>query len=117
MHTVNMTTGEIINLQIKRSKVAEHFANHAPCLVAIESCGGAHLWARNLSKLGHTVRLLHAKVVRPQLHDPADELVLEAAVNASAQALLTFNLKHFTVAAEKFRLQVVQPGTFLRSLS
>lgn len=53
---------------------------------------------------------------RPQLRDPADELVLEAAVNASAQALLTFNVKHFAVATERFRLQVVQPGTFLRSL-
>lgn len=65
MHTVNMATGEIINLQIKRARLAEHFANHAPCLVAIEACGGAHHWARNLSKLGHTVRLLHAKIVRP----------------------------------------------------
>ena len=34
-------------------------------LVAIEACGGAHHWARNLSKLGHTVRLLHAKAMRP----------------------------------------------------
>jgi transposase len=65
LHTVNMGTGEIINVQIKRAKVAEHFANLAPCLVAIEACGGAHHWARNLSKLGHTVRLLHAKIVRP----------------------------------------------------
>jgi transposase len=65
LHTVNMGTGEIVNVQIKRAKVLEHFANHAPCLVAIEACGGAHHWARNLSKLGHTVRLLHAKVVRP----------------------------------------------------
>ena len=42
-----------------------HFANLTPCLVAIEACGGAHHWARELSKLGHTVRLLHAKIVRP----------------------------------------------------
>ena len=53
---------------------------------------------------------------RPQLRDPADELVLEAAVNTSPQALLTFNLKHFAVAAERFHLQVAQPGTYLRSL-
>lgn len=53
---------------------------------------------------------------RPQLRDPADELVLEAAVNASAHTLLTFNLKHFTVAAQRFRLQVAQPGAFLRNL-
>ncbi len=65
MHTVNMGTGEIVNVQIKRAKVLEHFANLTPCLVAIEACGGAHHWARELSKLGHTVRLLHAKIVRP----------------------------------------------------
>jgi len=54
---------------------------------------------------------------RPQLRDPADELVLEAAVNAGAQALVTFNLKHFSVAANRFGLICLQPGRFLRSLS
>jgi len=53
---------------------------------------------------------------RPQLRDPADELVLEAAVNASAQALLTFNMKHFATAATRFGLSIAQPGAFLRSL-
>jgi transposase len=65
LHTVDMGTGEIVNVQIKRAKVLEHFANKAPCLIAIEACGGAHHWARELTALGHTVRLLHAKVVRP----------------------------------------------------
>lgn len=65
LHTVDMDTGEIVNIQIKRAKVLEHFVNKAPCLVAIEACGGSHHWARELTTLGHTVRLLHAKVVRP----------------------------------------------------
>ena len=52
---------------------------------------------------------------RPQLHDPADELVLEAAVNAHADALLSFNVRHFQRAAAKFGLPVSQPGPFLRS--
>ena len=51
---------------------------------------------------------------RPQLHDPADELVLEAAVNACADALLTFNLRHFRQAAQRFGLPVFQPGPFLQ---
>ncbi len=54
---------------------------------------------------------------RPQLRDPADEMVLEAAVNASAAALLTFNLRHFQVAAKAFGLKVQRPGEFLRSIS
>ena len=51
---------------------------------------------------------------RPQLHDPADELVLEAAVNARADALLSFNLRHFQQAAARFNLRVSPPGLFLQ---
>jgi len=62
---VDMGTGEIVNVQIKRAKVLAHFVNKPPCLIAIEACGGAHHWARELTALGHSVRLLHAKAVRP----------------------------------------------------
>jgi transposase len=65
LHTVDMGTGEISNVQIRRAAVLEHFANKPACLVAIEACGGAHHWARELGQLGHTVRLIHAKAVRP----------------------------------------------------
>ena len=65
LHSVNMNTGEIVNVQLKRAKVLEHFANRAPCLIGIEACGGAHHWARQLTALGHRVRLIHAKAVRP----------------------------------------------------
>ena len=68
LHTVDMTTGEIVNVQLKRAKVLEHFANHRPCLIGIEACGGAHHWARELKALGHSVRLIHAKAVRPFVH-------------------------------------------------
>ena len=65
LHTVDMGTGEIINVQIKRTKLLEHFANRQACLIAIEACGSGHHWARELQALGHIVRLLHAKIVRP----------------------------------------------------
>lgn len=65
LHTVDMSTGEIVNVQLKRAKVLGHFANRAPCLIGIEACGGAHHWARELTAQGHTVRLIHAKAVRP----------------------------------------------------
>ena len=51
---------------------------------------------------------------RPQLRDPADELVLEAAVNAQAEALLSFNLRHFEGAAARFGLRTARPGDFLK---
>jgi|CryBogDrversion2_1035201.scaffolds.fasta_scaffold06761_2 transposase len=65
LHSVDMSTGEIINIQIKRAKVQEYFVNKPPCLIAIEACGGAHHWAREFTAMGHSVRLLHAKIVRP----------------------------------------------------
>ncbi len=65
LHMVDMVTGEIVNKQLKRAKVLEHFANKAPCLIGIEACGGAHHWARGFKALGHEVRLIHAKAVRP----------------------------------------------------
>ncbi len=65
LHTVDMDTGEIINQQLKRAKVLEYFANRVPCVIGIEACGSAHHWARQLASLGHSVRLIHAKAVRP----------------------------------------------------
>ena len=65
LHSVDMSTGEIMNVQIKRAKVLEHFVNKPQSLIAMEACGGAHHWARELTALGHTVRLLHARIVRP----------------------------------------------------
>jgi len=65
LHTVDMNSGEIINIQLKRARVLEYFANKAACLIGIEACGGAHHWARKLTAQGHSVRLIHAKAVRP----------------------------------------------------
>ena len=61
---VELETGEIRNVQIKRAKFLEHFVNRAPCVVGMEACGGAQHWARELVKLGHEVVVLPAKAVK-----------------------------------------------------
>jgi putative PIN family toxin of toxin-antitoxin system len=50
---------------------------------------------------------------RPQLSDPGDELVLEAAINGQADALITFNSKDFR-GTENFGIAVLRPGEALR---
>lgn len=50
---------------------------------------------------------------RPQLADPGDEMVLEAAVNGQADALVTYNLADFTSAAPRFGLTLLRPGELL----
>ena len=53
---------------------------------------------------------------RPQLADPSDELVLEAAVNGSADFLITHNLRDFAPAAAKFELRVITPQQCLKEI-
>lgn len=53
---------------------------------------------------------------RPQLHDPGDELVLEAAVNGRADAIVTFNERDLREARKSFNIEVLRPGEILRRL-
>ncbi len=53
---------------------------------------------------------------RPQLHDPGDELVLEAAVNGQASAIVTFNEKDLREAWQSFGIAVIRPGEALRRI-
>jgi predicted nucleic acid-binding protein len=46
---------------------------------------------------------------RPRLKDPADEMVLETAVNGAADRLVTFNVRHLAVAAREFGVRVLRP--------
>ena len=73
---------------IRRANLLTFFASQPRCLVALEACGGAHYWGREISKLGHTVRLIPPAYVKPfvkrQKNDAADaEAICEAAQRPS----------------------------------
>lgn len=51
---------------------------------------------------------------RPQLRDPNDEMVLEAAINGQADALVTYNISDFSAAGLRFRVPVLSPGQLLK---
>lgn len=53
---------------------------------------------------------------RPQLRDPADELVLEAAINGRAAALVTFNRRDFGTVPARFGIDLLTPGEALRKI-
>lgn len=53
---------------------------------------------------------------RPQLRDPADELMLEAAVNGRAEAIVTHNLADFEPASSKFGIRILTPAQLLKEL-
>ncbi len=54
---------------------------------------------------------------RPQLRDPADEFVLEAAINGRAAAIVTFNRRDFGAVPIRFGIEVLTPGETLRRIS
>ena len=54
---------------------------------------------------------------RPQLTDPADELVLEAAVNGRAEAIITHNLRDFAPVHAAFGLRTITPAALLQELA
>jgi putative PIN family toxin of toxin-antitoxin system len=53
---------------------------------------------------------------RPQLRDPADEFVLEAAVNGRAAAIVTFNRRDFGAAPARFGIDLLTPAEALRRI-
>lgn len=55
---------EVARKRLTRSKVLAYFAQLKPCLVGIEACSGAHYWAREFERLGHTVKLMSPKAVK-----------------------------------------------------
>lgn len=56
----------VLRKTLKRDQVVEFFpAQVPPCLIGIEACGSAHYWARTLTELGHTVRLMAGQFVAP----------------------------------------------------
>jgi len=65
VHGVDERGKAVLRKQLKRKDVASFFANLEPCLIGMEACGSAHYWARKLSALGHTVRLMAPQFVKP----------------------------------------------------
>lgn len=65
VHGVNERGVVQVRKTLPRRKVLEYFAQLEPCLIGIEACSGAHYWARELSKFGHTVKLMASQFVMP----------------------------------------------------
>lgn len=91
VHYIDKETGEILNKAIKRVKFLDFFANQAPCLIGMEASGGAHHWARQLSKMGHHVKLMPGEFVKAfnirNKNDTADAHAIWRAVQQPSKAV------------------------------
>ena len=85
VHEVDPMSGEIRRLPLKRATFLEHFANHATCVIGMEACGGAHHWGRQLSLMGHTVKLCPAQKVCPFAVENKNDIVDAQAIWTAMQ--------------------------------
>jgi transposase len=65
VHGVDSQGYIVVSKQLRRADVLPFFAKLEPCVVGMEACGSSHYWGRELTKLGHTVRLIAPQFVRP----------------------------------------------------
>jgi transposase len=84
VHGADASGAVLFRKKLRRHQVLTFFAAQPPCTVAMEACGSAHHWAREIGRLGHVVRLIPPAYVKPfvkrQKNDAADaEAICEAA--------------------------------------
>jgi transposase len=119
VHGVDAQGKVVVTKRLRRDAVLAFFANLAPCVVGMEACAGSHFWAREIARLGHTVRLMAPQYVKPYVkrhkNDRADaEAICEAVQRPSMrfvavkteeqQSTLVIHRVRETLVAQKTQL-------------
>ena len=103
VHGADAQGRPVLRKKLARGKLLEFFANLPPCLVGMAACASAHHWARELSKLGHEVRLMPPQYVKPYVktnkHDAADaEAICEAVTRPTMRFVPVKTIEQQTMA-------------------
>lgn len=85
VHWVDAQTGEVGRRALKSSQLAAFFARQTQCRIVLEACGSGHFWGRTLSALGHEVRLIHARHVKPFVRGNKNDAADAQAIWSAAQ--------------------------------
>jgi transposase len=88
LHGIDADGEIVLRKKLRRSAVLDFLRRVPPCLIGLEACATAHFWAREISALGHDVRLIPPAYVKPyvkrQKNDAADaEAICEAVTRPS----------------------------------
>jgi transposase len=108
LHAVDAKGIVLVRRQVRRAQVLLFFSRLPPCLVGMEACAGAHYWSRELTKLGHEVRLIPPSYVKPFVKrgktDAAD-------AEAICEAVTRPNMRFVPVKTERQQAVLMQHRT------
>jgi transposase len=119
LHGCDANSKAVLRKQLLRRQLLNFMANLPPCMVAMEACAGAHYWAREIEKLGHQVRLIAPRFVRPYVkankNDASDaEAICEAATRPSMRFVAIKSAAQLDIqAVHRVRQQLVKSRTGL----
>ena len=85
LYAVNKMGRYVKKKQLKRHQLLQYFARLEPCLIAMEACGGANYWAREIKRLGHEVKLIAPQYVKPYVKGNKNDYNDAEAIAEAAQ--------------------------------
>jgi transposase len=65
LHGVDARGRAVLSRRVKRQQLLDTVANLPACVIGMEACGSAHYWGRAFEQLGHRVKLMSPRYVRP----------------------------------------------------
>ena len=123
IHGVDAEGAVVFRRRLRRGQVLPFFKKQPPCLVGMEACATSHHWAREIEALGHNVRLMPPRYVKPYVkrnkNDMADaEAICEAVTRPTMRfvAIKTPDQQSVLVLHRTRHLFVRQRTTLINSL-
>jgi transposase len=117
VHGVDGQEKAVLRQKLARAKMLTYFQKLPPCLIGMEACSSAHYWARELQKIGHTVKLMAPQFVKPYVksnkNDANDaEAICEAVARPTMRFVAIKTIEQQDIqAVHRIRSELVQQRT------
>ena len=117
VHGVDGQEKVVLRKQLRRAQMLDYFKKLPPCLIGMEACSSSHYWARELQKLGHTVKLMAPQFVKPYVktnkNDANDaEAICEAVARPTMRFVAIKTIAQQDIqAVHRIRSELVQQRT------